>query len=131
MTDALAAVLFDMDGLLVDTEPLWLETETEVMERLGGPWSASDQEALLGGSMARTVSYLLSKATRPQSPETVAQWMVDGMMDRACHGPAGRAGTGHGGGRRRGAVLARDVVAAAVRRSRPCHHRPPLPRHCV
>jgi HAD superfamily hydrolase (TIGR01509 family) len=82
VTDALAAVLFDMDGLLVDTEPLWLETETEAMERLGGPWSAADQEALLGGSMARTVSYLLSKATRPRSPETVARWMVDGMMDR-------------------------------------------------
>jgi HAD superfamily hydrolase (TIGR01509 family) len=88
VTDALAAVLFDMDGLLVDTEPLWLEIETEVMERLGGAWSAADQEELLGGSMVRTVSYLLSKAARPRSPETVAQWMVDGMMDRV---RAGRA----------------------------------------
>jgi len=33
-------VLFDMDGLLVDTEPLWFETEGEVMARLGGgPWA--------------------------------------------------------------------------------------------
>ena len=44
MTDGLAAVLFDMDGLLVDTEPLWFETETEVMARLGAPWSKEDQE---------------------------------------------------------------------------------------
>ena len=65
MTGALAAVLFDMDGLLVDTEPLWLETETEVMAWLGAPWSSHDQEALLGGSMDRTVSYLLAKAARP------------------------------------------------------------------
>ena len=83
MTDGLAAVLFDMDGLLVDTEPLWLETETVVMARLGAPWSAHDQEALLGGSMDRTVSYLLAKATRPVPPATVARWMLDGMLDRA------------------------------------------------
>jgi HAD superfamily hydrolase (TIGR01509 family) len=82
VTDALAAVLFDMDGLLVDTEPLWLETETEVMARLGAPWSPADQEALLGGSMDRTVSYLLAKAARPAPPETVARWMLDGMLDR-------------------------------------------------
>jgi HAD superfamily hydrolase (TIGR01509 family) len=82
VTDGLAAVLFDMDGLLVDTEPLWLETETEVMARLGATWSEADQEALLGGSMDRTVRYLLDKATRPQAPRTVAEWMLDGMMDR-------------------------------------------------
>jgi beta-phosphoglucomutase-like phosphatase (HAD superfamily) len=55
-------VLFDMDGLLVDTEPLWLETETEVMARLGAPWTQADQQVLLGGSMERTVGYLLAKA---------------------------------------------------------------------
>lgn len=82
MTDALQAALFDMDGLLVDTEPLWLETETEVMARLGAPWSTDDQEALLGGSMQRTVAYLLSKATRPAPPETVAGWMMDGMLEK-------------------------------------------------
>lgn len=82
MTDVLAAALFDMDGLLVDTEPLWLETETEVMDRLGAAWTPDDQEALLGGSMERTVSYLLSKATRPAAPQAVANWMLEGMLDR-------------------------------------------------
>lgn len=82
MTDGLGAVLFDMDGLLVDTEPLWLETETEVMARLGAPWTPRDQQALLGGSMARTVGYLLAKATRPVPPETVERWMHTGMQER-------------------------------------------------
>ena len=81
-SDSLAAVLFDMDGLLVDTEPLWLETETEVMARLGATWSEADQEALLGGSMDRTVRYLLAKATRPQAPRTVTRWLLDGMLNR-------------------------------------------------
>ena len=85
-TGGLAAVLFDMDGLLVDTEPLWLETETAVMARLGAPWTPQDQQALLGGSMQRTVSYLLGKATRPVPPETVERWMLDGMLDRAADG---------------------------------------------
>ncbi len=75
-----------MDGLLVDTEPLWFETETEVMARLGAPWSARDQEALLGGSMEKTVAYLLAKAARPAPPADVARWMMDGMLSRAAAG---------------------------------------------
>lgn len=83
MTHGLAAVLFDMDGLLVDSEPLWFETEVEVMARLGAPWSKDDQEHLLGGSMEHTVAYLLRRATEPASPEHVARWMLDGMLKRA------------------------------------------------
>jgi len=86
VTDRLEAVLFDMDGLLVDTEPLWFETETEVMARLGAPWTKEDQERLLGGSMEHTVGYLLSKATRPAPPAEVARWMTDGMLRRAGDG---------------------------------------------
>jgi HAD superfamily hydrolase (TIGR01509 family) len=79
-------VLFDMDGLLVDTEPLWFETETEVMARLGAPWSTADQQQLLGGSMEKTVAYLLAKAARPVPPAEVARWMLDGMLRRAAEG---------------------------------------------
>jgi HAD superfamily hydrolase (TIGR01509 family) len=86
VTDGLEAVLFDMDGLLVDTEPLWFETETEVMARLGAPWTKEDQERLLGGSMEHTVGYLLSKAARPAPPAAVARWMMDGMLRRAADG---------------------------------------------
>ena len=80
------AFLFDMDGLLVDTEPLWLETETEVMARLGAPWAVEDQEALLGGSMARAVTFMLARATRPATPRQVEEWLLDGMLRRAGEG---------------------------------------------
>ena len=76
-----------MDGLLVDTEPLWFETEGEVMARLGGgPWTKEDQEALLGGSMDNTVGYLLARAAEPALPSEVARWMTEGMLKRAAEG---------------------------------------------
>jgi len=79
---ALQAVLFDMDGLLVDTEPLWFEIESEVMARLGGDWSQADQAELVGGLLQTTLDYLLGKATRPVSRERLARWMLDGMVSR-------------------------------------------------
>jgi HAD superfamily hydrolase (TIGR01509 family) len=77
---ALAAVLFDMDGLLVDSEPLWFEVESGVMARLGGQWSEADQHALIGGSLERTVSYLLARAVRPASAGDVGRALIDGMI---------------------------------------------------
>jgi HAD superfamily hydrolase (TIGR01509 family) len=75
-----------MDGLLVDTEPLWFETEAEVMARLGAAWTKEDQEQLLGGSMDNTVGYFLAKATRPAPPAEIARWMTDGMLKRTAEG---------------------------------------------
>jgi HAD superfamily hydrolase (TIGR01509 family) len=77
----LRGVLFDMDGLLVDSEPIWFEVESSVMSRLGGSWDESDQAALVGGSLQRSLDYLLAKASRPVSRDVVAGWMVDGMVE--------------------------------------------------
>lgn len=82
--DTLQAVLFDMDGLLVDTEPLWFEVESSVMGRLGGEWTPADQRALVGGSLPRTVSYLVNRASRSgarASEAEVADWLVSGMAE--------------------------------------------------
>jgi HAD superfamily hydrolase (TIGR01509 family) len=81
--DAPRAVLFDLDGLLVDSEPLWFEVERAVMARLGGQWGPADQRALIGGSLDRTVAHLLAKATRPPpgGPPQVARWLLDGMTE--------------------------------------------------
>jgi len=83
VTGALRAVLFDLDGLLVDSEPVWFEVERAVMAKLGGQWGPADQEALIGGSLDRTVSYLLTKAPRPapSRPDEVAGWLLDGMTE--------------------------------------------------
>jgi HAD superfamily hydrolase (TIGR01509 family) len=77
-----AAVLFDMDGLMIDSEPLWLEAETAIMARLGADWTEKDQAALLGGSLECSVRYLLAKATRPAPPELVGEWLMSDIIER-------------------------------------------------
>jgi HAD superfamily hydrolase (TIGR01509 family) len=77
----LQAVLFDMDGLLVDTEPIWFEVEQSVMARLGAQWTPLDQQALVGGSLQASVDYLLDRAGRPAGASfaDIADWLVGGM----------------------------------------------------
>jgi HAD superfamily hydrolase (TIGR01509 family) len=76
---SLQAVLFDMDGLLVDSEPLWFEVETEIMARMGGAWSHADQQHLVGGPMDHSLGYMLARAARPVPEATVARWLAEGI----------------------------------------------------
>ena len=57
-----AAVLFDMDGLLVETEHLWYAAELEVMDRLGGEWGPEHQQSLVGGPLEKAVALLVAQA---------------------------------------------------------------------
>lgn len=80
------AVFFDMDGLLVDTEKVWFEVETEVVERLGGEWGPEHQEQLIGGSWERTVAYILALSGSAMDAVVVGKWLVDGMVQRLSAG---------------------------------------------
>jgi HAD superfamily hydrolase (TIGR01509 family) len=66
-----AAVLFDMDGTLVDTEHLWLQAEIDTMRWLGGTWGAADQGHCLGGPLERVVTYMLDKVGGAGDPDEV------------------------------------------------------------
>lgn len=57
-----SAVFFDMDGLFANSEPLWLEGETQLMARYGHAWTHDDQVYCLGGPLTRVGEYMFSLA---------------------------------------------------------------------
>lgn len=76
MTRFFSAVLFDMDGTLVDTEPMWLASETELMARFGYKWTHEDQANCLGGPLDRVGRYMFDLAAGSQSPEFFTNTLI-------------------------------------------------------
>lgn len=56
-----AAVLWDMDGTIVDTEPYWMSAETALVESFGGVWTHADGLSLVGSSMFHSARALQSR----------------------------------------------------------------------
>ncbi len=72
------AVFFDMDGLLVDTEPYWLATERELMAEFDVIWREEDQLFCLGGPMKKVGDYMSTLASGAQS----SNWFVNELIGR-------------------------------------------------
>lgn len=75
-----AAVLFDMDGTLLDTERMWLQAEILVMSELGGEWTQADQAHLLGGPLERAFAYMQERSGTDLSAQAVGEMLL-GHMD--------------------------------------------------
>ncbi len=76
------AVLWDLDGTLLDTEHLWLEAETTLMARYGYKWSGIDQSVCLGGPLERVAAYMIEgieQSTPGRTPPTV-QEIGEGLL---------------------------------------------------
>ena len=71
------AVFFDMDGLLVDSEPEWFQSEIEVTRPFGYTWTEEDQVACLGGPLSRVGKYMHDKCDGAQTPESFTQALID------------------------------------------------------
>jgi HAD superfamily hydrolase (TIGR01509 family) len=75
-----AAVLFDLDGLLVDSEPLWTIAEHKVAESLGGTFTPELKERMIGKRLDLAVGVLLDGLDTPQArtadPHTVGQELM-------------------------------------------------------
>ena len=65
---SLQAVLFDMDGTLINSEPFWLIAETELMSRYGHQWTDEDQAYCLGGPLPRVGAYMSELAGGANDP---------------------------------------------------------------
>lgn len=76
-----AAVLFDMDGTLLDTEHLWLQAEMITMSQVDGVWTPEDQMHCLGGPLERVVGYMIDKAGRPASHDEVQEILLASIVD--------------------------------------------------
>jgi HAD superfamily hydrolase (TIGR01509 family) len=82
-----AAVLFDMDGLLIDTEPLWFEVETQILADVGATWDASDHATLVGSSAAVASAFISERSGGRATPQEVADQMRSRMEERLRHPP--------------------------------------------
>ena len=82
MGDFFDAVFFDMDGLMVDSEPEWLLSEIEVTAPFGYRWQDEDQVACLGGPLSKVGQYMFDKCGQVQSPQFFTQTLIDAQVAR-------------------------------------------------
>jgi len=80
--DFYSAVFFDMDGLLVDSEPLWLISETQMMAEYGYQWLESDQAACLGGPLDRVGNYMSGLIGGKRDGNSLTLEIIDRMVDK-------------------------------------------------
>ena len=76
------AVFFDMDGLMVDSEPEWLLSEIAVTAPFGYEWLQTDQVACLGGPLTKVGQYMFEKCGQLESPQYFTQTLIDTQVAR-------------------------------------------------
>ncbi|MFJ6652244.1 HAD family hydrolase [Microbacterium sp. NPDC091313] len=72
-----AAVLWDMDGTLVDTEPYWMAAETPLVESFGGTWSHEQALQLVGLGLEDSARIFQAAGVRMSVPD-----IIDHLTDR-------------------------------------------------
>jgi HAD superfamily hydrolase (TIGR01509 family) len=87
-TGVLQAALWDFDGTLADTEPLWIAAEYELIGQLGGTWSDEHAEQLVGNSLLDSGSYILNAIGRVDlSPAWVVEQLLTTMVNHVRRHP--------------------------------------------
>jgi HAD superfamily hydrolase (TIGR01509 family) len=76
------AVLWDMDGTLVDTEPYWIETEYELAERFGATWSQEQALTMVGWDLLDSGAYMKTQMDLDLTPAEIVDLLLDGVVER-------------------------------------------------
>jgi HAD superfamily hydrolase (TIGR01509 family) len=76
------AVVFDLDGLLLDTERLWDEVREELARERGGQWSDRAQADMMGMSSPEWSRYMHDVVGLAESPDHIAEEVVRRMETR-------------------------------------------------
>lgn len=77
-----AAVLWDMDGTLVDTEPYWFDIEFELVAEFGGTWSDADAHSLVGFDLLDSARELRTRGGVRLEPVEIVERLLDGVIRR-------------------------------------------------
>ena len=78
----IGAVVFDLDGVLVDSEPVWEEVRRGLVAERGGHWPPDAQRRLMGMSTPEWARYLSEDLGVGLSPDQVAAEVIDRMVAR-------------------------------------------------
>jgi HAD superfamily hydrolase (TIGR01509 family) len=78
----IGAVIFDLDGVLIDSEPVWEEVRRQVVAGHGGHWAADTQQRLMGMSTGEWAGYLSTGLGVQLPPGQVAELVVGQMAAR-------------------------------------------------
>ncbi|MEJ2853578.1 MULTISPECIES: HAD family hydrolase [unclassified Saccharothrix] len=81
------AVVFDLDGVLVDSETMWDEVRRAFASRHGGTWLPTSTRAMQGMSTPEWAAYLVSDVGVRLTPDEVARGVVEEMATRYEAGP--------------------------------------------
>jgi HAD superfamily hydrolase (TIGR01509 family) len=76
------AIVFDLDGVLVDSEPVWEEVRRRYVAEHGGTWQPDTQHRLMGMSTPEWANYLSAELGVDREPRQVAEDVVDEMVRR-------------------------------------------------
>ena len=103
-----AAVLWDMDGTLVDTEPYWIETEFALADKHGGTWSTEHALNLVGFDLLDSGRYIREHMGIDLEPSEIVEELLDGVVARVEEAVPWRPGARE---------LLADLAAAAIPRA--------------
>ncbi len=76
----LEAVIFDMDGLLIDSEPVWNKARVAMAANHGYAWSAHDHQAVMGVSTGTWVRYMQEKLGLDMATQAVENTIIQHMV---------------------------------------------------
>jgi HAD superfamily hydrolase (TIGR01509 family) len=76
------AVVFDLDGVLIDSEPVWEQVRREVVASYGGHWAADAQQRLMGMSTGEWARYLGEDLGVNLPPDRIAALVIERMAAR-------------------------------------------------
>jgi HAD superfamily hydrolase (TIGR01509 family) len=77
-----AAVLWDMDGTLVDTEPYWIAAEHEIVEEHGGTWSDEFAHQLVGNDLLVSAAFIKDHSAVEWEPERIVEELLVRVIAR-------------------------------------------------